>query len=271
MTVGLPFPSIAQGYARDRTDNCAFPNWWDNLVGSWVPALGPTGLTLFDVTRFRNDGALTNMLPASDWVVSDNPRMPGYALDYDASDDEVQAGAAIDVTEPLTLLAWVRPRTITGARSIVYLGEASNEHGLTIVSSEFWALTQSGSNFQAQTSGPIVDTWFQVVGVFAGDASRKIYYNGRFRNEDTTSVGISSSTPAVRIGNRFSTNQYYDGEIGEISIYNVALTDDDIAFLYDMPAPHLRRQRPRSRRALVAVAGWGPLLGGQRNRLVRSF
>jgi len=61
-------PSYGQGYARSQAE-AANPGLWTGLIGAWHPPLGPTGLTLFDVSGRGIDGTLTNMAPATDCVV----------------------------------------------------------------------------------------------------------------------------------------------------------------------------------------------------------
>jgi hypothetical protein len=56
-------PSYDSGFAQSIGES-RNPHLWDGLVGLWVPSLGPTGDTLYDVSGFENHGSLTNMDPA---------------------------------------------------------------------------------------------------------------------------------------------------------------------------------------------------------------
>ena len=66
-------------------DESAYPELWSGCVGAWAPCLGPTGTRLHDLSRYRNWGTLTNMVPGDDWVVSGGR----YALDLDGSNDYI--------------------------------------------------------------------------------------------------------------------------------------------------------------------------------------
>ena len=64
------------------------PKWaglWRNLVGAWVPAVGPTGYKLFDLSRRGGDGDLSGMDALADWVICPY----GYALDFDGGNDYI--------------------------------------------------------------------------------------------------------------------------------------------------------------------------------------
>ncbi len=80
----LWLPSWAQGFARSQSE-AANPGLWNGLVGNWQPTLGPTGLTLFDVSGRGNDGTLTNMGAGGDWTVG----VDGPAIKSDGATDEI--------------------------------------------------------------------------------------------------------------------------------------------------------------------------------------
>ncbi len=70
----LHTPNWRQGFARHRHQS-AYPDLWDGLLGAWLPALGPTGWTLFDVGGRGQHGILTSMDPATDWVTAGHRRL----------------------------------------------------------------------------------------------------------------------------------------------------------------------------------------------------
>ena len=73
-------PSYKAGYAKNAGES-ENPHLWKGLVGAWMPSLGVTGDTLRDVSGNGNDGTLTNMDAASDWVSTSK----GLALDFDGT------------------------------------------------------------------------------------------------------------------------------------------------------------------------------------------
>ncbi len=84
-------PSYHQGFARNRGDS-EYPWSWDNVFRMMAPALGSTGVDLLDWSVNKIDGVLTLMDPDVDYVISGNPRLPGYALNFDSDNDYVALG-----------------------------------------------------------------------------------------------------------------------------------------------------------------------------------
>lgn len=91
-------PNYVQGLARLRGDS-AYPELWDGLIGLWAPFLGPTGEMLFDWSGYQNDGTLTNMDPATDWVGSSR----GWALDFNGGSEWAQIPWYPDPRSPITV------------------------------------------------------------------------------------------------------------------------------------------------------------------------
>ncbi|MCK5604181.1 LamG domain-containing protein, partial [Candidatus Pacearchaeota archaeon] len=81
----LFIPQTEQPTWDDRADafDSVAPHLWPG-DGAWSSGLGPTGITLHNVNE-KNNGVLTNMDPATDWVV-DGDR---YALKTDGVDGHV--------------------------------------------------------------------------------------------------------------------------------------------------------------------------------------
>ena len=100
-------PSLADFGTHDES---AYPELWRGVVGAWCPSLGPTGNRLHDFSRRNNWGTLTNMDPATDWVVDRGQ----YALDFDGSSDCVNLGSQHDFTGAFSFSIWINLRSRTG-------------------------------------------------------------------------------------------------------------------------------------------------------------
>lgn len=119
-------PVSWEDYATGPSE-CA-PEWswaWDGLVGLWVPALGPTGNALFDLSGRNNHGALTNMDPATDWVGSEY----GAALDFDGGDDYIACSNSQQITTNFTAFGLFCPRATnnSGTSTIIQVAEGSSD------------------------------------------------------------------------------------------------------------------------------------------------
>lgn len=79
-------PSYAQGFAEPGSAYAANPDGANALGALYMPSMGATGLSLNDLTRYKNHGALTSMDAATDWV----PTAKGMALDFDGTGARVE-------------------------------------------------------------------------------------------------------------------------------------------------------------------------------------
>jgi hypothetical protein len=155
-----------------------------------------------------------------------------------------------------TLVAWVRPDSITGTRTILALNNGDTLSGgglgsgravLQIASNQFRALgriADGGSSVTLLGGSPVIGTTYMVAGVFdyAGGGLR-LYVNGN--QVGTSSPAWAANVPdtanlAAHLGaNAIGTGEFWDGAIDGARIYNTALSATDILNLYvaESPAP----------------------------------
>ena len=164
----------------------------------------------------------------------------------DASLEGYRTAAAVTAM-PLTIAAWF------------YLDDAASFGTIVGASSEDdnafhgWWLTAYGSaagNIVAArtfgglsvkqadtTTGPTTNTWHHACAVFASATSRSAYIDGGSKGTNTDSE-TASSINNVSIGRTYYYNSAdnvwsgsYSGAVAEVGIWNVALTDSEIAIL----------------------------------------
>jgi hypothetical protein len=245
-----------------------------------------------------------------------------------ASSETLQVDTAAITAYPHTFAAWIRvpsPSTTqvimgvgdkdaTGDYSFIYLGASA----IRAQSS-----TSAGGAVTASSSGTVsANVWTHAAGVFTANNSRAAFRDGANKGTNT-----SARTPAgldrTVLGSTITSAPgfYFGGDMAEVGIWNVALTDNEIAMLASGVSP-LRVHRSALvrywpllqyggdtpdysgnggtltdtntvgvstghapvapqfalidgwRGAFTAAAGapssWGPLLGLQSHRLVRS-
>ena len=78
-----------------------------------------------------------------------------------------------------------------------------------------------------------VGQWHHVAGVFTSSTSRTPYLEGIAGPTNTVNIGTQSAFSSLLIGARYapSLGLYFNGEIAEVGIWNVALTAEEIASL----------------------------------------
>ena len=108
-----------------------------------------------------------------------------------------------------------------------------------------WAARESGTTKNAQTTTKIsADTWHHVCGRETSSTDRAVFLDGGGKG---TNTDLKSPSDLVRthIGARSSSgsaNKFFDGDIGHVAGWNVALTDDEILSLANDVSP-LRMRR----------------------------
>ena len=211
-------------------DESAYPELWRGCVGAWAPCLGPTGLRLHDLSRYRNWGTLTNMDAATDWVVSGGR----YALDFDGVDDIVDVGVrGGDLTEtiPFSVSMWALARA-TAQNDGLISRDQSGPFAFAVRfngGAEITLLTD-GVNF----TGPTITTnvWFHLAVVLA-PSLRQFYLNGRLTHETTAAYTVTANSDVLRIGCDFNpaADRCWNGLIDDVRIYNRPLNSNEARLL----------------------------------------
>ena len=118
------------------------------------------------------------------------------------------------------------------------------EWALLIVSStkkaRVFIKNQGGGNQQSidTTSALLDDTWYHVVATYNGVGGTsaytglKLYLNGDFESVSSASnqayTAMSNTSANLTVGNYYGSNNYFNGNISVVRLYNRALTADEI-------------------------------------------
>lgn len=159
---------------------------------------------------------------------------------FDDGSNEYLTGSYSLTGEPFTLAAWVY--TDDNAINEVPLSVGDNASGdycaIQIRGADagdfVWAVTfQGGARDQAITSAGIsTNTWHHLCGIFAASNDRRVYLDGSNKGTDASARAagtINRVTVAVSADN--TPFGYFSGRICECAIWDVALTDAEVAIL----------------------------------------
>ena len=167
------------------------------------------------------------------------PGLVGQAFSFDASLDSgviVPNGANLNMTEAITLDAWIKPSSFPNAYPAVVRrntnAAASPQYNL--------AVTDQGEvhcnigNFVGPVGGTVVlNEWTHLACVYDRVAAR-VYVNGEEVAAAPATQPIPASSLPLGIGRVESlTSRNFDGLIDEVEIFNRALTEDEIRAIYD--------------------------------------
>ena len=202
-----------------------------------------SGTTAYDNAGL-NDGTLTDMDPATDWVAG----KVGNALEFDGTDDHVLVGDVLDfgASDDFTISVWVY-RDDTGRDDRVLWKKnstnASDSGYLLYIDSgndvRFFISDGTDQYFMQSTTDILSPGWHHFVIVWDDDsaAGTKMYIDAADDNASHTGTisAIDSPSNAVplTIGAESDLGKFFDGKLDDVRIYDRALTAQEVQDLYD--------------------------------------
>ncbi len=189
-----------------------------NLIGWWKFDVG-TGTNVIDWSGNGNDGTLTN---GPQWV-------EGYddgALLFDGIDDTVEFANFVPPMQG-TITFWINPASV-GPRGRIFGGHDAFEAYVEndILANQLFA---GGSDYLESNATIPTNTWTHVALTYDGTSHQmQIYLNGILDGENSQADDVWPGG-AFAFGHRAARNQeYYNGLLDDVRIYNVVLTQEDI-------------------------------------------
>ncbi|RZP29913.1 T9SS type A sorting domain-containing protein [bacterium] len=162
------------------------------------------------------------------------------SLNFDGTDDFASGTNSddFDITDELTVSAWIKADVLKNATILNRMPDSgSNGYRLSVRSNgEIWALAGSGeSNAKASTAANYYSagTNYFVSGVYKDGQYVKLYINGNLIESVTTDIEFSTDL-GLEIARwvNSSDDEYFDGNIDEIGVWNKALTQEELLQLY---------------------------------------
>jgi prepilin-type N-terminal cleavage/methylation domain-containing protein len=219
------------------------PSPHSGLVGYWSFDEG-TGTIAYDLSGYGNDGTLNNFnfTTTSGWTTG----KIGKALIFDGSDDWVRVSnsPSLDINKNISVFAWVNRSRIVDWERILgkfyWSGGSTGSWNLNLgqgyLICEFningtWIYASAPAGTNNATS-----TWYFVGCVYDGSRLYN-YVNGELKATSIIASGnITTTTYPLAIGatsNGTAIQNVIQGIIDEIRIYNRALSDSEIKYLYE--------------------------------------
>jgi len=213
------------------------------LVGHWKFNEG-SGTTTYDYSNYGNDGTLYDGNTTNEdgntppqWVDGKY----GKALYFDGVDDHVET-PILQITDKFTISAWVY--FISDQRGwggvICNLNGKSNLNRLLLKSNSIQLqLSINGSTITHTVSvSDLRNAWHHYAVTYNGSVV-KIFFDGKEVYNATQTGTLDSGTVNTTIGwgSVFSTYYHLKGIIDEVRIYNRALSEKEIEYLYQLESP----------------------------------
>ena len=206
-------------------------------------------MTAYDLSGYKNHGTLTNMVPATDHVVTPM----GRALDFDGSNDLVSIGhSSLHNPSILSVSVWFRNDATSDTHFVFSKGpsEADNTYGMYVGADGYVVATLKGyCILGASTNGSYTHAAFAY-----SNPNLFGWINGI---QTSQNIGAKSFTltDALTLGREIPSYPYWFlGPIANICIWNRAILPSEIRSLYTDPWGMYRLRR-RVYGAAVAPSG----------------
>jgi hypothetical protein len=196
------------------------------LVGQWKLDES-AGTIAFDSSGNGNDGTLAG---DPQWVA-------GYldgALEFNG-DDSVDFGDVLTITEAITIACWVNPSGLSGENGWV------TREGAYAFKSDGASLkftTPDVRDHLANDTVLEIGTWQHVAVTFVpNQAGGAIFYLNGVEAQRIDSTALNAGAGPFRIGNNQWADQFYEGQIDEVRVYDYVLSLDEVAWLAGRTLP----------------------------------
>ncbi|MBL7738170.1 MAG: hypothetical protein JNK14_03055 [Chitinophagaceae bacterium] len=194
-----------------------------------------TGTTANDNSGNNNTGTLTN---GAAWAASGRF---GSAILFDGTNDYININDAnsLDLTNGMTLEAWVNPSNLTGFKTVICKDRSTGNFTYTMAANNNASNANnqrpssrmrigSGNIVVTGTSKLTLNTWIHVASTYDGGTFR-LYINGVQVSSAAVTGNITVTANPLRIGGTTAlAGQYFAGLIDEVRIYNRALSQAEI-------------------------------------------
>lgn len=195
---------------------------------AWWP-FGPPGGTVVGELINSQDGTLTNMDPSTDWET--DVELGGHILDFDGVDDRVVStnNSLFDLTEAVTLSAWVRP---TSDNCVLCKQGTSIAYDITVEAN--LATFRIGGFVIVNGPNVVSDgLWHHIVGTYDRVTAR-LYVDGVAFQTQASTTAIPVNTFKIVIGGiDFDPAPFViPAKITDCRIYSEALSPTIIAEMF---------------------------------------
>ena len=186
-----------------------------------------SGTTTFDSSGANNNGTLTN----ATWAAAGKF---GGALSFNGTSSWVTVAdaASLDLTNGMTLEAWVNPTALSGWRTALlketaaglsYALYANNNTPNPAVTVQIGG----GDRTASGTSQVPTNTWTHLAATYDG-AQLRLYVNGTLAGSRAQTGNMTVSSAPLRIGGNAVWSEFFAGLIDEVRVYNRALSAAEI-------------------------------------------
>jgi hypothetical protein len=162
----------------------------------------------------------------------------GKAFEFDGMDDYVELPQGFYDPNETTFEFWVYQDSYRGGKAHIggdFLDEANRGFDFLFVDSNRVRVELKGGWFDTPTDSVTWGEWFHVV-VTASAMTGKInvYINGEWVADYSTTFPVSAQAHPYRLGRRGYVEEYWNGIIDEVKVYNKSLSEEEVKAMYEL-------------------------------------
>ena len=189
-----------------------------------------SGSTVTDASTAGNNGTISGTSAPTRTTAG----RFGGALTFDGVNDWVTVpdASSLDLTNAMTVEAWVRPTALSNWRTVL-IKEHGGESTYSLWASEGSRPEVAAFNGSTYAEAPgtaalPLNTWSHIAGTLSGGTLR-FYLNGTQVGSVPASGTMPNSSGPLRIGGNAIWPEWFAGQIDEVRVYNRALSQSEIA------------------------------------------
>lgn len=166
---------------------------------------------------------------------------PIYSLDtaasFDGTNDRVEVPATGLDTGDVTVIAWIKTSTVAKRQIVSRWNNGSTNQRWTLTLETtgrpyIYTRNTGGTFHNANGPSSIADGAWHMVAATITSTGLAVYVDGASVGTASRSGTMSGSTQELRIGSSFDPADFFNGPIGQVSLYGSVLTGPQIAALY---------------------------------------
>ena len=205
--------------------------YWKTLAGS-VLWMDFNQCQAIDLSGHENNGTI--------YGAQCVPGRSGKALSFDGVDDYVKVpnSESLNITDAITIVAWVYPTNLDEGFHVIAQKRAGAGRGyaLWFYSNDlsFGVETASGWQYACVAGIGELNKWQHAAGTFnSATGELVICKDGVCYEFSKTAEKIIPGTDNLYVGSNDGATYFFNGLIDEVRIYNRALSEEEIKWLYE--------------------------------------
>ena len=154
------------------------------------------------------------------------------SLVLDGSTDALKMSAALSLSYPYTICAWIKPPNNTQDRTVVNASIALSAINFSWLDANAanvrWANRFVGTDSFASDAGITANVWQSVIGSAISATSKKAWWGGGAGTEETTNTGAVPAFDTFIIGaaeRGSGVERFFSGRIAAVSVHAYTWTD----------------------------------------------